>query len=51
MAEPDISGGAAVAWPLVARAQQAGQMRRIGVFMNPIRKNARTGPANQFGAV
>ncbi|HUI17464.1 MAG TPA: ABC transporter substrate-binding protein [Alphaproteobacteria bacterium] len=27
-----LSGGAAVAWPLAAGAQQAGQMRRIGVL-------------------
>jgi hypothetical protein len=25
--------GGAAAWPLAARAQQGGQMRRIGVFM------------------
>jgi putative tryptophan/tyrosine transport system substrate-binding protein len=32
-----LMGGAAVAWPLAARAQLAGRKRRIGVLMRTIR--------------
>ena len=36
-----LLGAAVVAWPLAARAQQVGQMRRVGVLMN-------NSPSNQI---
>ena len=46
-----LIGTSVAAWPVMARAQQPEQMRRIGVLMNISReRSAISGPGRSFSA-